>query len=93
MRFTAYADGSINLELLIWIKVRQTARCKVRSAPYFEIFAAFKKEGIEIPLLQRDIHVGSRIDPDPPKPERLYCDGALGQAGPPETPICYKVGG
>ncbi|MEJ2100927.1 MAG: mechanosensitive ion channel, partial [Desulfobacterales bacterium] len=62
VRFTEYANSSINFELLIWINVRKTARRNVRSALYFEIFEAFKKAGIEIPFPQRDIHIRSRID-------------------------------
>jgi small-conductance mechanosensitive channel len=64
VRFKAYADSSINFELLIWINVRKTARRNVRSALYFDIFEAFKKAGIEIPFPQRDIHIRSQIDPE-----------------------------
>jgi small-conductance mechanosensitive channel len=64
VRFTEYGDSSINFELLIWINVRKTPRRNVRSALYFEIFAAFKKAGIEIPFPQRDIHIRSRIEPE-----------------------------
>lgn len=64
VRFAAYADSSLNFELLIWINVRKTARRKARSALYFEIFEAFKKAGIEIPFPQRDIHIRSRVGPE-----------------------------
>lgn len=59
VRFIGYGDNSINFELLFWIDVRTTARRKVRSALYFAIFDALKKEGIEIPFPQRDIHIRS----------------------------------
>jgi len=59
VRFIEYGDSSINFELLIWIDVRETPRRSVRSALYFEIFEAFKKNGIEIPFPQRDLHIRS----------------------------------
>jgi small-conductance mechanosensitive channel len=62
VKFTAYADSSLNFELLIWINVRKTARRNVRSALYFKIFEALKSAGIEIPFPQRDIHIRSRVD-------------------------------
>ncbi len=62
VRFTEYADSSINFELLIWIDVRKTARRAVRSALYFAIFEELKKAGIEIPFPQRDIHIRSQVD-------------------------------
>ena len=57
VRFVEYGDNSINFELVFWIDVRSTARRKVRSALYFEIFAELKKAGIEIPYPQRDVHI------------------------------------
>jgi small-conductance mechanosensitive channel len=59
VRFIEYGDSSINFELLIWIDVRVTPRRNVRSVLYFEIFAEFRKAGIEIPFPQRDIHISS----------------------------------
>ena len=59
VRFMAYADSSINFELLIWIDVRATPRRQVRSALYFKIFEEFRNAGIEIPFPQRDIHIRS----------------------------------
>lgn len=60
VRFTEYADSSINFELLIWIDVRRVPRRLVRSALYFAIFDEFKKSGIEIPFPQRDVHIRSK---------------------------------
>jgi small-conductance mechanosensitive channel len=60
VRFTEYADSSINFELLIWIDVRKVPRRIVRSALYFAIFDEFKKSGIEIPFPQRDVHIRSK---------------------------------
>jgi small-conductance mechanosensitive channel len=60
VRFVAYADNSINFELLIWIDVRKTPRRRVRSNLYFVIFEELAKAGIEIPFPQRDIHIHSQ---------------------------------
>ena len=62
VRFTEYADSSINFELLVWIDVRHTPRRKVRSNLYFVIFEALAEAGIEIPFPQRDLHIRSRED-------------------------------
>ena len=63
VRFTAYADSSINFELLVWIDVRAVPRRKVRSELYFIIFEELSKAGIEIPFPQRDIHIRSSSEP------------------------------
>ncbi len=57
VRFTEYADSSLNFELLVWINVRTTPKEDAMSSLYFTIFEEFKKHGIEIPFPQRDIHV------------------------------------
>jgi small-conductance mechanosensitive channel len=62
VRFVAYADNSINFELLVWIDVRTTPRRRVRSNLYFVIFEELAKAGIEIPFPQRDIHVHTQTD-------------------------------
>ncbi len=62
VRFIAYADSSINFELLIWIDVRKTPLRKVRSNLYFVIFDELAKAGIEIPFPQRDVHIRSRAE-------------------------------
>ena len=59
VRFVAFADSSINFELLIWINVRTTPRRRVRSELYFAIFTELAKAGIEIPFPQRDLHLRS----------------------------------
>jgi small-conductance mechanosensitive channel len=61
VRFTEYADSSINFELLVWIDVRQTPRRKVRSNLYFVIFEELDKAGVEIPFPQRDVHIRSQV--------------------------------
>jgi len=57
VRFMEYADSSLNFELLVWINVRTVPKEDAMSALYFSIFEEFKKQGIEIPFPQRDVHV------------------------------------
>lgn len=59
--FTAYADSSLNFELLVWVDIRQVSRKAVRSELYYTIFQAFAEAGIEIPFPQRDIHIRSGL--------------------------------
>ncbi len=61
IRFVGYGDNSIDFEMMVWIDIRSTARRVARSLFYFSAFDAFKKEGIEIPYPQRDIHLRSGI--------------------------------
>ena len=63
VRFVAYADNSINFQLLVWIDVRKTPRRRIRSNLYFVIFEEFAKAGIEIPFPQRDVHIRSQVNP------------------------------
>ncbi len=65
VRFVGYGDSSINFEVLVWIDIRKTARRKAKSLLYFTIFEMLKKEGIEIPFPQRDIHIRSGLISDP----------------------------
>jgi len=51
-----------DFELLIWIDIRKVQRREVRSALYFAIFDEFRKNGIEIPFPQRDIHIRSTME-------------------------------
>ena len=65
VRFTAFADSSLNFELLVWIDVRRVPRRKVRSELYFAIFKELAEAGIEIPFPQRDLHIRSTVEPQP----------------------------
>jgi small-conductance mechanosensitive channel len=60
VRFSEYADNSINFVLWISVDVRKVAHQQVRSELYFAIFEEFKKKGIEIPFPQRDVHIRSK---------------------------------
>ena len=61
VRFIEYGDNSINFSLLVWIDVRKVPRRQVRSELFFAIFEAFRKNNIEIPFPQRDLHLRSSI--------------------------------
>ena len=77
VEFSAFGDSSLNFRLLVWIQ-RAEQRQRIMSDINFEIFAAFKEAGIEIPFPQRDLHVrsaeglagrGLPAPADDPKPE------------------------
>jgi small-conductance mechanosensitive channel len=58
VRFLAFADSSLNFELLVWTD--QPARhFWLHSHINYAIAAAFKRKGIEVPFPQRDLHIKS----------------------------------
>lgn len=61
VRFLGYGDSSIDFEVLVWVDIRSTGRRIARSLFYFTAFDALKKEGIEIPYPQRDLHFRSGL--------------------------------
>ncbi len=56
VRFTEYASSSQNFELLVWIN-HYDDRHPVIDVIFREMFTRFKKEGIEIPFNQMDVHL------------------------------------
>jgi len=56
VRFTEYASSSQNFELIIWVK-HYDDRHPVIDYLFREIFLRFKKEGIEMPFNQMDVHI------------------------------------
>lgn len=55
--FDKYDDSSINFSLRVWTSEYINRPGVLKSQLYFEIFKRFRKEGIEIPFPQRDIHI------------------------------------
>jgi small-conductance mechanosensitive channel len=57
--FDSFGDSALNFQLRVWT-IRQVQTPKVLASDlYFAIFEIFRKEGIEIPFPQRDLHVRS----------------------------------
>lgn len=57
--FDEFADSSLNFMLAVWTNTYTDRPLILKSELYFSIFEKFKKEGIEIPFPQRDIHIKS----------------------------------
>jgi len=57
--FTEFGDSSLNFELRVWTVQQVQTPARLKSDLYFSIFDAFRKEAIEIPFPQRDLHVRS----------------------------------
>lgn len=57
--FTGFGDSSLDFELAIWTSSHTDRPRILRSELYFEIFAQFKANNIEIPFPQRDLHLRS----------------------------------
>ncbi|MFO7656613.1 MAG: mechanosensitive ion channel [Bacteroidales bacterium] len=60
--FEGFGDSSLNFSVLVWTS-DYTDRPKIlRSELYYEIFAKFKEQNVEIPFPQRDIHLKSGFE-------------------------------
>lgn len=57
--FDAFADSSLNFTLGVWTSTYTDKPRKLKSELYFDIFDQFRKNSIEIPFPQRDIHIKS----------------------------------
>jgi small-conductance mechanosensitive channel len=69
-RMRAFADSSVNFELLGWIRLPEQRGLAVHQL-LLEIDRRFREEGIQIPFPQRDLHIRSderRGEPDPAQP-------------------------
>ncbi len=58
VRFTEFADSSLNFELLVWSD-NPPRHLQLRSRLNYAIDAAFRRNDIQIPFPQRDLHVKS----------------------------------
>jgi len=60
--FIEYGDSSLNFELMVWTS-KYIDRPKIlKSELYFRIFDEFKKQNVEIPFPQRDLHLKSGFE-------------------------------
>ncbi len=60
--FTGFGDSSLDFELRVWTVKQVTTPRIIASQLYFSLFEAFKREGIEIPFPQQDLHLKSVTD-------------------------------
>jgi small-conductance mechanosensitive channel len=72
--FTGFGDSSLDFELRVWTSTQVHTRQILKSNLYFAIFRAFRKNGIEIPFPQRDLHLRSvevpiPLNQQPPTPQ------------------------
>ncbi len=58
VRFLEFGDSSLNLDLLVWTN-EPIKHFLLRSRLNYAIDAAFRREGVQIPFPQRDVHVKS----------------------------------
>jgi len=62
IRFEGFGDSSLNFDVLVWTSEYIDRPKILRSELYYEIFAKFKENNIEIPFPQRDIHLKSGFE-------------------------------
>ncbi|MFO7527060.1 MAG: mechanosensitive ion channel [Ignavibacteriaceae bacterium] len=55
--FEEYGDSALNFNLRVWTSEYINRPGVLKSQLYYEIFKRFRKEGIEIPFPQRDLHI------------------------------------
>jgi small-conductance mechanosensitive channel len=59
VRFTDFGDSSLNFQLFFW--VRESFQVEhVKSLLRYSIDAGFRKNGVQIPFPQRDVHIKSK---------------------------------
>ena len=57
-----FGDSAIDMDLRIWISDPENGVANVSSDVRLAIWDAFRKNGIEIPFPQRDVHVIPRVE-------------------------------
>ena len=55
--FKNFGDDALEFEVYFWIELRKSSGAKVSSDLRHHIAAVFRREGINIPYPQRDIHI------------------------------------
>lgn len=69
--FDEYGDNSLNFKLVVWTSTYIQKPSLLKSELYYEIFKAFKKNNIEIPFPQRDLHIKDGLENFYPFKENL----------------------
>jgi potassium efflux system protein len=54
-----FAESAVHLELLVWANGTRVTPAQMRGELLFEVWAALRAQGIEIPFPQRDLHLRS----------------------------------
>ncbi len=57
--FSGFGDSSLDFQLRVWTVTRVQTPLVLGSELYFAIFETFRRNGIEIPFPQRDLHLKS----------------------------------
>lgn len=57
VRFMGFGDSSLDFELRVWTSRHVQTPKTLMSDLFFEVFRAFRENGIEIPFPQRDVHL------------------------------------
>ncbi len=65
VQFLGFGDSALNFELRVWTTTKVQTPKMLASDLYYAIFDDFRKEGIEIPFPQRDLHLKSVSLPIP----------------------------
>jgi len=60
--FEDYGDSSLNFNLRVWSSEFSYTPLVLKSKLYYSIFEEFRKQGVEIPFPQRDLHIKSGLD-------------------------------
>lgn len=60
--FKDYGDSSINFILRVWSSEYSYIPLVLKSKLYYSIFEEFRKQGVQIPYPQRDLHIKSGLD-------------------------------
>ena len=68
VRFMAFEDSSLRFELRAWTDTLTHRKGRLISSLNFAIFDALRRNGIEIPFPQRDIHLRTVATPAAPTP-------------------------
>ena len=87
--FTGFGDSSLDFEFRVWTQRQVTTPKIISSDLCFALFAALKKEGIEIPFPQRDLHLRSAAPNIPDQP----ADGNDGNDPDPSGGTRYREPG